>query len=129
MGAVMVLERKNGLRWQIMNCIFLNAVSFLLSMCPIAESLGSSGIRQDVSYAKAVLAPAVVIRDSGRASVFFENSGGGCNSIEVKTSKDMHAEGVADIMALKKNTFIVSKEKVLDGNMYCCFVGRGGGIL
>ncbi|KAB1209586.1 Calcium-transporting ATPase 9, plasma membrane-type, partial [Morella rubra] len=67
-GAVLVPEGKHGHGWQILNRVFLEAVSCFRSASLSVNRVESSRIRPEDSFAKVVLAPAVVHDDGGRSS-------------------------------------------------------------
>ncbi|KAB1214179.1 Mitogen-activated protein kinase 16 [Morella rubra] len=68
LGAVLVPEGKHGHGWQILNRVFLEAVSCFRSASLSVTRVESSRIRPEDSFAKVVLAPAVVHDDGGRSS-------------------------------------------------------------
>ncbi|KAB1219379.1 hypothetical protein CJ030_MR3G001138 [Morella rubra] len=97
-GAMMVPEGKHGHGWQILNRIFIDVVSFFHLSSWAVKSQGSSGIRQDVTFAMATKGLVVVTGDAGQSSVFLQTSG----------------DGAADITLSKINSLLESKEHELD---------------
>ncbi|KAB1222692.1 Solanesyl diphosphate synthase 3, chloroplastic/mitochondrial [Morella rubra] len=108
-GAVMVPEGKNGSGWQILNRVFLDVVSCVRSTNLSVNHVDSSSIRPEVSFAKVVLAPAVVNGEGGRSSALVQNSG------VAETSRNLHATEAADVMFPKLIFSSMSKEKASVG--------------
>ncbi|KAB1219901.1 hypothetical protein CJ030_MR3G009543 [Morella rubra] len=108
-GAVMVPEGKNSNGWQILNRVFLHVVSCVRSTNLSVNHVDSSSIRPEVSFAKVVLAPAVVNGEGGRSSALVQNFG------VAETSRNLHATEAANVTFPKLISSSMSKEKAAVG--------------